>query len=122
MGLLEVDLSDNILFANQSFSDMSGYSLLDLLGNKASELLMDKKERDILQAKSEKRNKGVSDSYEIKARDKEGNIKHWLVSGAPNYNINGELIGSIGIHLDITQQKSLEIQKELLLKTLEKQS
>ena len=122
MGLLEVDLSDNILFANQSFSDMSGYSLLDLLGNKASELLMDKKERDILQAKSEKRIKGVSDSYEIKARDKEGNIKHWLVSGAPNYNINGELIGSIGIHLDITQQKSLEIQKELLLKTLEKQN
>jgi hypothetical protein len=29
-----------------------------------------------------------------------------LTSGAPNYNINGEIIGSIGIHLDITEQKS----------------
>jgi hypothetical protein len=28
-----------------------------------------------------------------------------LTSGAPNYNINGEIIGSIGIHLDITEQK-----------------
>ena len=122
MGLLEVDNEDTVLFANQSFSDMSGYSLLDLLGNKASELLMDKTDRDVLKSKNTIRNKGISDSYEVTAKTKKGETKHWLISGAPNYDLNGELIGSIGIHLDITDQKNLEIQKEQLLKRLEKQN
>ena len=122
MGLLEVDNEDTVLFANQSFCDMSGYSLLDLLGNKASELLMDKTGREVLKSKSTIRNKGISDSYEVTAKTKTGKTKYWLISGAPNYNLNGELIGSIGIHLDITDQKTLELQKELLLKRLEKQN
>jgi len=48
--------------------------------------------------------------------------KYWLISGAPNYNLNGELVGSIGIHLDITELKKLELQKEELLKNLERQN
>lgn len=122
MGLLEVDVNDTVLFANQSFCDMSGYSLLDLLGNKASEILMDEKEKQIIKNKNSERTQGVSDSYEITTKSKEGDTKHWLISGAPNYNLKGELIGSIGIHLDITKQKNLELQKEQLLKKLEKQN
>lgn len=122
MGLLEVDNDDRVLFANQSFCDMSGYSLLDLLGNKASEIFLDKEQQKLIKKKNAIRNEGISDSYEITTKNKEGTKKHWLISGAPNYNLNGELIGSIGIHLDITQQKSLELQKEQLLKKLEKQN
>lgn len=122
MGLLEVDNQDNVLFANQSFCDMSGYSLLDLLGNKASDLLMNKKSKALIIDKNLIRNNGVSDSYEVTAKTKDGTEKHWLISGAPNYNLNGELIGSIGIHLDVTDQKKLENQKEQLLKKLEKQN
>jgi PAS domain S-box-containing protein len=122
MGLLEVDNDDVVLFANQSFSDMSGYSLLDLLGNNASNLLMDENEKQIIEEKNSIRIEGISDSYEITTKTKTGETKHWLISGAPNYNLNGELIGSIGIHLDITKQKTLEIQKEQLLKRLEKQN
>lgn len=122
MGLLEVDNNDTVLFANQSFCDMSGYSLLDLLGNKASVLLMNKKSKALVVDKNLIRNNGVSDSYEVTAKTKEGKTKHWLISGAPNYNLNGELIGSIGIHLDVTAQKMLENQKGQLLKKLEKQN
>jgi hypothetical protein len=43
-----------------------------------------------------------------------------LTSGAPNYNINGEIIGSIGIHLDITEQKEQEEQLYLLSLIAEK--
>lgn len=32
-----------------------------------------------------------------------------MISGAPRYNDGGDLVGSIGIHLDITDQKQLEI-------------
>ena len=122
MGLLEVDNDDIVLFANQSFCEMSGYTLLDLLGSKASDLVLTEEGKTIIKNKNTIRTKGISDSYEITSKTKTGDIKHWLISGAPNYNLNGEITGSIGIHLDITQQKNLELQKEQLLKKLEKQN
>ena len=48
----------------------------------------------------------VNDSKKV--FNKDGETRWWLVSGAPNINDKGECIGSIGIHLDITQQKVLE--------------
>jgi PAS domain S-box-containing protein len=122
MGLLEVDNDDCILLANQSFCDMSGYSLTDLLGKKAAKLFLTPESKNVVSNKSEERNKGTSDSYELTAKNKKGETKHWLISGAPNYNVNGKIIGSIGIHLDITDQKNLEIQKNQLLVKLEKQN
>ena len=122
MGLLEVDNNDNILLANQSFCEMSGYSINELIGNKASDLLSNKKDKTTIALKNEKRKSGISDSYEVKANTKSGETKYWMISGAPNYNENGEVVGSIGVHLDITQQKSLELQKEQLLLRLEKQN
>lgn len=121
MGLLEVDLDDTILLANQSFIEMSGYNVDELMGSKASELFLNPQDKQIIKEKSKQRAKGISDSYEVTVHTK-NQLKHWLISGAPNYNLNGDLIGSIGIHLDITQQKNLELQQEQLLKKLEKQN
>lgn len=122
MGLLEVDLNDRIQFVNQSFCELSGYTTDELIGKKASELFLDPENKAILNSKINIRKKGVSDSYQIKAKMKSKEEKYWLVSGAPNYNLNGKLVGSIGIHLDITELKKLEIQKEELLKSLERQN
>ncbi len=110
LGLLEVDNQEIIQFANQSFCDMSGYSLDELMGKKASALFAKGEAEEIIETKNELRKKGVSDAYEISLTNKEGEIKWWLISGAPRYNDNGDLVGSIGIHLDITQQKLLELE------------
>ncbi len=108
LGLLEVDLNDEIIYANQSFCDMSGYGLQELKGKKAAELFVKESQRNIIYEKNEIRIQSVSDSYEIEVTDKYKKPHWWFVSGAPNYNDKGHLIGSIGIHLDITEQKRLE--------------
>jgi PAS domain S-box-containing protein len=118
MGLLEVDNQDIIKLANYSFTEMSGYTQEELLGKKAADLFLNENSKLILEQKKKDRIEGVSNSYQIPITNKTGEKKHWLISGAPNYNVNGEVIGSIGIHLDITEQKKLEIQKEKLLKKL----
>ncbi len=120
LGLIEVDTDDKIIMVNHSLEKMSGYSKEELIGKKGKEMLLAPEHHDIFSAETEKRFKGISNSYEIKVHTKNGAVRYWLVSGAPNYNINGNVIGSIGIHLDITEFKNLQLQKENLLHKLEK--
>jgi PAS domain S-box-containing protein len=120
LGLIEVDNEDRIIMENQSLEQMSGYSKKELIGRLYSDMLIVKEDQSILENENRKRLDGLSNSYEVRVEAKDGSIKHWLISGAPNYNIKGQVTGSIGIHLDITQLKSLELQKENLLDKLEK--
>ena len=120
LGLIEVDTEDKILMVNQRFLEMSGYSDTELIGKIASNIFTNEKGSLIIQNEHAKREKGNSNSYELEIRNKQGELKYWLISGAPNYNLNGEFVGTIGIHLDITDIKNLEQQKEKLLLKLEK--
>lgn len=122
IGLLEVDMNGYILHSNNYFSLMSGYSMDFLIGKNGSKLFLTTKESHKLFAKQLERTEGISGSYELLIRNKNGEERIWLVSGAPNYNLNGEVIGSIGLHFDITEIKKLEKQKQLLLEELEKQN
>lgn len=112
LGLLEVTPDETIIFANQSFCDMSGYTLEDLKGEKATMFLLHHDDQEILNEKLKLRELGQSDNYEMAVKNKQGEIRWWFISGAPNYNDRNELIGSIGIHLDITNQKKLEQELE----------
>lgn len=108
LGLVEVDLDEKILFVNQSFCDMSGYDYDELIGNRTIDLFFSDQYLEILEKQNENRKRGESDTYEIVARNKRGELKWWHISGAPRYNYKREIIGTIGIFLDITQQKNLE--------------
>jgi PAS domain S-box-containing protein len=119
LGLVEVNNDDEILLINQSFLDMSGYSEEELLGEKANRILFKEKGDNIILQQNKQRLTGDSNSYELKVKNKNNEFKHWLVSAAPSYNLLGDIVGSIGIHLDITALKNLELQKELILRELE---
>jgi PAS domain S-box-containing protein len=119
LGLLEVDLEENILYANQSFCDISGYSFEELVGKNASMLFAPLEAMPLLQAKNKLRALGLSDMYEIHTHNKAQEKRWWLVSGAPRYDENGKHIGSIGIHLDITEQKKVEAELEVARKKAE---
>jgi len=112
LGLLEVDLHDVIIYANQTFCDMSGYNLAEIKGKQAANLFVVEGQKDIIYKKNHSRLESKSDSYEIEILNKTGERRWWFISGAPNYNDKGKLIGSIGIHLDITEQKQLETELE----------
>ncbi len=113
LGLLEVDNTEHIKYANQSFAAMSGYEVNELIGKKPSDFFVFGKNLDVIKSKTDSREQGNSDLYQISIKNKRGELKWWAISGAPNYDNKGNLIGSIGIHLDITEQKQLEIDLEI---------
>lgn len=119
LGLLEVDLNETILMANQSLCNMSGYKEEELIGKKTYNIFLDDSSKVIIEEKRDLRANKISDAYEICLKNKAGETRYWLISGAPLFNDNGELIGSIGIHLDITDRKEQEQKMEVLLGTLQ---
>lgn len=110
LGLLEVDQDDRIMFANKSFLKMSGFEEREILNKRAGEVFALREHREVISNKNKLRNYGVSDIYTLPVKNKAGEDRWWLISGVPNYDDQGEIIGSIGIHLDLTEQKKLESQ------------
>ena len=109
LGLIEVDLNEKIQFVNQSFELMSGFSSSELIGKTPTSLFVSKEIASLIENKKELRKKGISDIYQIPVKNKRGELRWWAISAAPNYDDSGNFVGSVGIHLDITEQKELEI-------------
>ena len=113
LGLLEVDANENIQFVNPGFEFISGYKENELIGKNAHKLFVSESHENLVKSKTKLRTQGKSDMYEVPVRNKKGELKWWMISGAPNYDEKGNITGSIGIHLDITDQKQLELDLEL---------
>lgn len=110
LGLIEVDLEEKIVYANQSFCDISGYPVSELIGRKTYELFLPKELREHFESRQNQRNQGISNAYEMQVRNKRGEARWWMISGAPMYDARGKVTGSIGVHVDITDQMELEEQ------------
>ncbi len=109
LGLLEVNNNQKIIRAYDWFCDMTGYSEEELLGENALEFLVPNEElrkRSIQQ--NEKRKTGQAGVYEMQIKHKKGHYIWVLISGNPVIDTDGNVIGSIGIHYDITERKTLE--------------
>lgn len=114
LGLIEVDNDQMIRYANQSFCEVSGFEPDELIGKTPSELFVfGENNLQFVEDQIQLRQKGVSSVYQLPVKNKRGEMRWWAISGAPNYDDQGNLLGSIGIHLDITDQKKLEEELKL---------
>lgn len=121
LGLLEVDLNENIVYANDAFCSLSGYSKKELIGQNARALLLDQKDdyQNVADENNDKRLEGESSVYEIRIRRKDGKQIWIMISGSPILDDQGKVIGSIGIHYDITEKKNRELKEKHLILSLE---
>ena len=122
LGLLEVDLEERIQYVNPGFCKISGFDASEIIGKKATEVFVPESQKDLIHSKTKKRIEGIADMYEILVKNKNGVNRWWMISGAPNYNEKGEMVGSIGIHLDVTAAKQLELELELAKQKAEESS
>ncbi len=107
-GVARVDLYSRVEFVNDRFCELTGYSREELIGQRTLDLLLaEDADKQILREKLELRKRGIGDNYEIKIRKKSGEIRWFMVSGAPVYE-DGGVVGSIGLSTDIQVRKQIE--------------
>lgn len=108
LGLLEVDNEETIVKVYDYFCKMVGYTAEELIGQKANQIFLPPNYKELMALHQSRRKYGESSTYEMPILKKNGAVIWVLISGGPIYNHLGEIIGSIGIHYDITHRKLLE--------------
>lgn len=109
LGVLEVDLQDKIIYSNEAFSNMLGYKTEEISGKIAHALFLAKKEDfKIFEKNNALRKKGKGSVYELTLQRKDGKLITAVISGAPVFNLKGNVRGSVGIHWDVTKIRALE--------------
>ncbi len=108
LGLTEVDENENIVYANNSFCEMSGYHIGELIGKDIASIFSIDDYQYLKEHSFNQKLQGHTEATELKVKNKSGEIRWWLISGAAIVDEYGRFKGWIAIHLDITRQKKLE--------------
>jgi len=109
-GMIVTDLSDRILSVNGRMVQMCGFSREELLGQVAYQMFLPPDEWGCMEWRKERRVAGQADSYEIKMRHKDGS-RVWLeVHATPLFDEAGQVVGTIGAQIDITQRRMVRVR------------
>jgi PAS domain S-box-containing protein len=109
LGYMEVNLEGVVTKVHPRFLRMTGYAEKDLVG-KNGDVMLDAEGRTKMEEVMALRKEGEVTSYEVPIRHRLGHRIWFLITGAPIRNMKGELVGSVGIHFDITERKQLEME------------
>ncbi len=107
-GLSQVNKDNVTEYVNDRLCELTGYQREELLGETTLELLFDEEGRAIIERENRQRQKGISGRYEAQLRKKSGELLWVLISGAPIINAEGEITGTLGVFMDITERKRAE--------------
>ena len=109
LGYMEVDLNGVVTHVHPRFVNMTGYRQEDLMGTKG-EIMLDEEGLAKMKAVIAERQNGQSSAYELPVKHRLGHRIWLLITGAPIRNLDGEVVGSVGIHFDISERKMLELE------------
>ncbi len=109
-GLTQVDNDETLEFVNDRLCEITGYERDEMIGKKTLDLLFDDEGRRLVLQANEQRKQGLSGQYEARIRKKSGEMLWVLISGAPIINEKGELTGTLGMFMDISERKRIEEQ------------
>lgn len=108
-GILIVDNSDRIMYANNKFCEFVGYAFWEIKGKIASDLFVDNVEdKKLISNTLIERQEKKSSQYEVQIKTKSGEKIWILMNRSPYLDKEGKVIGSIGVQTNINHLKELE--------------
>lgn len=103
-GIVIVDLEERIVYCNETLARMLGSNKEQLIGSLFSAFVPEETYR-LMAEKTFQRFNGSIDQYEADFFYKDGSLNTFSISASPLFSSARELIGTVGVMIDITQQK-----------------
>ena len=109
-GIYCVNSAGEVVYANERFCKNIGHDVSEVVGRDIFTLMFNEENVKIAKAKLELRKKGISDTYDIQLKKKNG-VPIWVrMNGKPLTSATGEFMGAIVICSDISQQREMGIE------------
>ena len=107
-GLVQAGNDGVLQFVNDRFCEMVGYSREELIGLQGELLLAYPEDVALMREKTRLRMRHIADQYEMRVRRKDGTVVWLEIGGAPVVDAAGNVVGSIGVHNDVTERRMAE--------------
>ncbi|MEA2336767.1 MAG: hypothetical protein QOE82_774 [Thermoanaerobaculia bacterium] len=107
-GLVQAGNDGVLRFVNDRFCEMVGYTREELVGLQGDLLLAYPEDVALMREKTRLRMRHVADQYEVRVRRKDGTVVWLEIGGAPVVDAAGNVVGSIGVHNDVTERRMAE--------------
>ena len=112
-GVIITDYNDNIEWVNDSFLNLMGYSLSDLIGKRPIDVFSG--EGTSSEMKTQIIEKRIKSDFELLQYTKNKERKWLLINTTPLYDEQNKLLKNIEIITDITERKKLEERHRYIL-------
>lgn len=107
-GIMYCDLEDRVVHINGRAAELFGYRPDEMVGQPIVDLVVPTEERSAVAERNSRRMRGESERYEMRLKRRDGS-RFWAdINATPMRNAQGEIIGSLGGFIDITQKKAAE--------------
>lgn len=114
------DRAGRMLLGNTGYLDAVGWKFGDFVGKNDLEILADKDAaHTVMQNDQWIMSGGCRRQIEEVLRGADGSTSHWLSTKAPFTNEEGQVVGIVGVSVDVTERKRLERREKLLAQEIE---
>jgi|GEM_PF-3527974 len=103
-GLSIVDLDEKVLFCNQAFDKLFGYESGEMIGKNLKDYILPHDHSQMF-SETSKRKENKKSQYKIGIKRKDNSVRVINVSSSPWKNSKGEIVGAIGMIMDITAEE-----------------
>lgn len=115
-GLIMADGEGILTYCNRRFCEITGYPKDEIIGRRVYDVFFGNAKGDMTEVTAQMhkryqaRKRGISEEYVLEITRKDGEVRWIQVRAAPLRDYTGNIVGSIGMNTDITEQKHLEEQ------------
>lgn len=106
-GIVYCDRDDFVMHVSPKACEILGFTASEMVGEHIENLIIPDESKALLRERNARRLIGISESYEIKLRRKDGSDIWVEMNASPMRDAEGAIIGTLGSFIDITERKGV---------------